>query len=80
MAESSNIMKRMMYSNKTSSTGLIYLDWILPCGLSFFHTPLFLGRLSETSLVQLICELKRVVTFDENDNVKPNLPAKNFIY
>ena len=80
MAESLNIMKRMMYSNKTSSTGLIYLDWILPCGLSFFHTPLFLGRLSETSLVQLICELKRVVTFDENDNVKPNLPAKNFIY
>lgn len=37
----SNIMKRMMYSNKTHSTGVLYIDWILPCGLSFFSTPLF---------------------------------------
>jgi hypothetical protein len=76
---SSNIMKRMMYSNKTSSTGLLYLDWILPCGLSFFHTPLFLGRLSETSLVQLICDLKKVVIFHQDDTTIPYLPAKKFI-
>ena len=63
----SNIMKRMMYNNKTSSTGVLYLDWILPCGLSFYHTPLFLGRLSETALVQLICDLKKVVVFHESD-------------
>ena len=76
---SSNIMKRMMYSNKTSSTGLLYLDLILPCGLSFFHTPLFLGRLSETSLVQLICDLKKVVVFHQDDKTIPYLPAKKFI-
>ena len=76
---SSNIMKRMMYSNKTSSTGLLYLDWILSCGLSFYHTPLFLGRLSETSLVQLICDLKKVVVFHQDDTTIPYLPAKKFI-
>ena len=76
---SSNLLKRMIYSNETSSTGALYIDWILPCGLSFFSTPLFLGRLSETSLVQLICDFKKVVVFHENDNVTPYLPAKKFI-
>ena len=32
---SSNLLKRM------TSTGALYIDWILPCGLSFFSTPLF---------------------------------------
>ena len=79
---SSNIMKRMMYSNKTSSTGLLYLDWILSCGLSFYHTPLFLGRQSETSLVQLIliCDLKRVVVFHEDDTTTPYLPDRRHIH
>ena len=70
---SSNLLKRM------TSTGALYIDWILPCGLSFFSTPLFLGRRSETSLVQLICDFKKVVVFYENDNVTPYLPAKKFI-
>jgi hypothetical protein len=75
----SNTMKRTMYSNKTHSMGVLYIDWILPCGLSFFHTPLFLGRLSETSFIQLICDLKRLVVFHENDNVTLYLPTKEFI-
>jgi hypothetical protein len=46
-------LSRAMYSDKSHHSALRVLSWILPCGLNFEHTWLFLGRATEPALVSL---------------------------
>jgi hypothetical protein len=48
-----SVVKRAMWSDKTHHSGLLFHSWILPCGLNFEHTGLYLARLTESALVKL---------------------------
>jgi hypothetical protein len=48
-----NGIKRAQYSDKVHHGGALMHDWILPCGLGFEHTPLYMGRVTESALVSL---------------------------
>jgi hypothetical protein len=48
-----NGIKRGLYNDKTHHAGAIYLNWIVPYGLTFEHTALYLGRVTESTLVAL---------------------------
>ena len=44
-----NVIKRVQFSNKTSSSGALAMDWMLPCGIGHFHSVLMMAKLSETN-------------------------------
>jgi hypothetical protein len=56
-----NGIKRAQYSDEVHHGGVLMHEWILPCGLSVEHTPLYLARLSESALVRLWgCSTKKI--------------------
>ena len=47
-------IQRLLRSHKISHAGFRNLTWTLPHGLSFLHSPLFLARISERRIVELM--------------------------
>ena len=45
-------VSRGQYSDKMKSSAARFITWILPCELSVTYSPLFLGRISEKSIVE----------------------------
>lgn len=60
----SNI-KRLTYSSKTHSAGVLVLDYSIPMGLGIYHSPAMCGRCTEPALVKLCCDQPRFINFDE---------------
>jgi hypothetical protein len=44
---------RALFSDKVKSSGARLITWVLPIGLVFEHTGLYLGRVPEMQLVEL---------------------------
>ena len=45
-------VSRGQYSDKMKASAARFIAWTLPCGLSVTYSPLFLGRISEKSIVE----------------------------
>lgn len=51
---SNSAIGRAMYSNKTGMSSFRVVTWTMPDGTAFLHSPLFLGRLSEKRIMELM--------------------------
>jgi len=61
---SNSTITRAMYSDKVKHAGALHHAWITPTGLTFDHTPLYLGRLTESRLVDLWSKYSTKMDFD----------------
>ncbi|MBT5401961.1 MAG: hypothetical protein HOL28_00800 [Crocinitomicaceae bacterium] len=61
---SNSTISRAMYSDKVKHAGALHHAWITPTGLTFDHTPLYLGRLTESRLVDLWSKYSTKMDFD----------------
>lgn len=52
-------IKRALFNDKTKHPGLLFHAWILPCGLNFEHTGLYLARVTESALVKLYASISK---------------------
>ena len=52
-------IKRAAWSDKVHHAGFLFHAWIIPCGLNFEHTGLYLARLTESALVKLYGTITR---------------------
>ena len=52
-SRTNSAVSRVMYSSKMHDSACRQITWMAPCGLTYEHTGLWFGRMTEQKLVEL---------------------------